>query len=65
MDLNSQNKVLKAGFMLIRKDDQPQPRIKHKQFGFSEWRTFEKFDTKAARDCRFKDLLHNSTIIED
>lgn len=65
MDLNSQNKVLKAGFTLIRKDDQPQPRIKYKQFGFSEWRTFEKFDTKAARDHRFKDLLHNSTIIED
>ena len=31
MDLNSQNKVLNAGFMLIRKDDQPQPRIKYKQ----------------------------------
>ncbi len=40
MDLNSQNKVLKAGFMIIRKDDQPQPRIKYKQFGFPEWRTF-------------------------
>lgn len=65
MDLNSQNKVLKAGFMLIRKDDQPQPRIKHKQFGFTEWRTFEKFDTKAARDRRFKELLHDSSIIED
>ncbi len=51
--------------MLIRKDDQPQPRIKYKQFGISEWRTLEKFDTKAARDRRYKDLLHNSTIIED
>lgn len=65
MDLNSQNKVMRAGFMLIRKDDQPQPRIKYKQFGISEWRTLEKFDTKAARDRRYKDLLHNSTIIED
>lgn len=65
MDLNSQNKVLKAGFMLIRKGDQPQPRIKYKQFGFSDWRTLEKFVTKAARDRRFKELLHNSTIIED
>lgn len=51
--------------MLIRKDDQPQPRIKYKQFGFPEWRTFEKFTTKAARDRRFKDLLHDSSIIED
>jgi len=65
MDLNSQNKVLKAGFTIIRKDDQPQPRIKCKQFEFSEWRTLEKFDTKAARDRRFKDLLHDSNIIED
>lgn len=56
---------MRAGFMLIRKDDQPQPRIKYKQFGISEWRTLEKFDTKAARDRRYKDLLHNSTIIED
>ncbi len=56
---------MKAGFMLIRKDDQPTPRIKHKQFGFSEWRTFEKFDTKVARDRRYKELLHDSSIIED
>lgn len=65
MDLNSQNKVLKAGFMIIRKDDYPQPKIKYKQFGFPEWRTFEKFTTKAARDRRFKDLLYDSSIIED
>lgn len=65
MDLNSQKKVLKAGFMIIRKDDYPQPKIKYKQFGLSEWRTFEKFPTKAARDRRFKDLLHDSSIIED
>ena len=54
-----------AGFMLIRKDDQPQPRIKYKQFGFPEWRTLEKFATKAERDRRFKQLLKNSNIIED
>lgn len=65
MDLNSQNKVMQAGFMLIRKDDQPQPRIKYKQLGFSEWRTLEKFSTKTERDRRFKELLKDSTIIED
>lgn len=48
MNLDSQNKVLKAGFMIIRKDDYPQPKIKYKQFGFPEWRTLEKFPTKAA-----------------
>ena len=59
MNLDSQNKVLKAGFMIIRKDDYPQPKIKYKQFGFPEWRT------KAARDRRYKELLHDSSIIED
>lgn len=65
MDLNSQNKVMQAGFMIIRKDDQPQPRIKYKQLGFPEWRTFEKFAIKAERDRRFKELLKDSSIIED
>ena len=50
---------MRAGFMIIRKDDQPQPRIKYKQFGF------EKFSTKAERDRRFKELTKDSTIIED
>lgn len=47
MNLDSQNRVLKAGFMIVRKDEYPQPKIKYKQFGFPEWRTLEKFDTKA------------------
>ncbi len=51
--------------MIIRKDDQPQPRVKYKQLGFPEWRTFEKFATKAERDRRFKELLKDSSIIED
>lgn len=65
MNLKSQAKVLRAGFMIIRKDESPQPKIKYKQFGLPEWRTLEKFGTKAARDRRYKELLHNSTIIED
>ncbi len=65
MNLDSHNKVTKAGFTIIRRDDVPQPRIKYKQFGVRDWKTLEKFDTKAARDRRFKELLRNSTIIED
>lgn len=56
---------MRAGFMIIRKDDQPQPRIKYKQFGLSDWRTFEKFSTKAERDRRFKELMKDSIIIDD
>lgn len=65
MDTNSQMKVMAAGFRIIRTDDQPTPRIKVKENGSYEWRTLEKFETKAARDRRFKELLLVSTIIQD
>ena len=51
MDLNSQNKVLKAGFMIIRKDDYPQPKIKYKQFGFPEW------SAGSTGKCKISDLF--------
>lgn len=56
---------MRAGFTIIRKDNQPQPRIKYKQFGFPEWRTLEKFSTKAERDRRFKEQTKDITIIKD
>ena len=65
MDLNAENKVKRAGIMISLQDDRRQPRIKYKQFGFPDWRTFEKFSTKAERDRRFKELTKDSTIIED
>ena len=65
MDSVSQHKVMKAGFVIIRSDDQPSPRIKYKGNGQQEWKTLEKFDTKAARDRRFKELMDISTFITD
>ncbi|MDH8700847.1 hypothetical protein M2138_000181 [Dysgonomonadaceae bacterium PH5-43] len=64
MDGDSQRKVLQAGFMIIRKDDQPNIRIKRLKSN-SSWITLEKFDTKAARDRRFKQLMKLSTVIND
>ena len=69
MDYNSQKKVLRAGFTIIRTDDQPKPRIKTLrptgELGNLNWVTLENFETKAARDRRFKDLLENPEIIKD
>lgn len=65
MDTYSQKKVIAAGFRIIRTDDQPTPRIKVKENGNYEWRTLEKFETKAARDRRFKELLKDKKNISD
>jgi hypothetical protein len=58
-------KVMAAGFRIIRTDDQPSPRIKVKENGNYEWRTLEKFETKAARDRRFKELFRDVKTIND
>lgn len=66
MDVNSQRKVINAGFKIIRCDDQPSPRIKVKDGQGSEWRTLEKdFPSKAARDRKFKALLLDENVIQD
>ena len=57
MNQQSQIKVINAGFTILRTDDHPTPRIKHKGKGGHEWSTFEKFNTKAARDRRMNELL--------
>lgn len=69
MTLNGHKKVLRAGFTIIRPDDQPKPRIKTLrptgELGNLNWVTLEKFDTKAARDRRFRELLENPDVLED
>lgn len=64
MDTQSQIKVMDAGFRIIRKDDYPQPRIKAKTDG-SEWRTLEKYSTKAARDRAFVEMMKDLMTISD
>lgn len=65
MDQNSQLKVINAGFKILRCDDQPSPRIKVKDGQSNEWRTLEKFPTKAERDRQFKMLLIDENTIQD
>lgn len=66
MNLRDQKKVIKAGFIIVRSDDQPSPRIKVKDGKSSEWRTLGKpFPTKAARDRELNQLLKLATVIQD
>lgn len=60
-------KILAAGLTVIRKDDTPGPRIKQLVLSGARslsWKTFEMFDTKAARDRRFKELLQAENVID-
>jgi hypothetical protein len=65
MNTTDQQKLIRAGYILIRPDDQPNPRIKIKDSQSFEWRTLEKFDSKAARDRKLKWLLTAEKTIQD
>lgn len=65
MDQKSQSKVIKAGFTIIHKDDQPSPRIKIKHKVRREWHSFLSFSTKAERDRYFKSLMESDFVISD
>lgn len=67
-------KLLRAGFRIIRADDQPKPRIKefraHVVDGENfvsdgDYYTLERFDTKAARDRAMRELLMDEKTVED
>jgi hypothetical protein len=53
MRIDDQDKLIKAGFCIIRKDDYPGPRIKMCTGINGGWKTYKKFETKAERDRTF------------
>jgi hypothetical protein len=65
MESTSMNKLMVAGYMFIRTDDSPKIRLKFRKQGSGDRKTFEKFETKAARDRRVKELLKDDKIIMD
>ena len=66
MDKTSTNKVIAAGFRVIRRDDNPSIRIKEYFRPNCTWKSLEdNFPSKAARDRRFKELLDDPMIIEN
>lgn len=60
---NNYEKLVAAGFMIIRRDDYPVSQIKQ-WVSDSSWRTVENFNTKAARDRRVAELLDDNKIVE-
>jgi hypothetical protein len=63
MEAKSLEKLMNAGYTFIRADDQPNIRIKYKKEGSGDWKTLEKFSTKASRDRRVKELLDDPKIV--
>lgn len=63
MDRKDQNKVLEAGFSIIRKGDYPIPHIKARTV--RDWKTIGKYKTKAERDRVFVELLKDNKTIND
>lgn len=65
MRIDDQDKLIKAGFCIIRKDDYPGPRIKMCTGINGGWKTYKKFETKAKRDRTFALLLKDDKVIAD
>jgi hypothetical protein len=56
MNATDRIKLIKAGYVIYRSDDTPQPRVKVVDPATHNWKTLEKFETKAARDRRMAGL---------
>ena len=55
-------KIKAAGFVIVRPDDQPSPRIKQ-WVGDGSWRTLENYPSKAARDRALNTMLQNPKTV--
>lgn len=66
MTLDGHNKVIRAGFRIIRKQNDPTPHIKYKDGSVKDWSKLgDSYPSKAARDRSFKEMLKNPMILED
>jgi hypothetical protein len=68
MNATDQQKLVSAGFTIIRKENimNGQLRIKTKGAGSHEWKTLEKgFASKEALERRMKELLQDPKTVED
>lgn len=65
MDRSSRLKVISAGFIVLRKDDQPTFRIKCQRVGSHNWETWQNFPSPEIRDKRLIELLREPNFIED
>ena len=56
MSIDDQNKLKKAGFMIIRKDAYPSPKIKVRTGSKGGWKTHHTYPMKAARDRALQEM---------
>lgn len=59
---DNNEKLVKAGFQIVRSDDNPSPRIKLWKKD-SSWVTISKYTTKAARDRDLEKMLEDDHVI--
>lgn len=67
MNAKDQTKLAKAGYIIIRRQDEPEPHIKCKcKDNPDSWKKLpEKFTSKVDRDRLANRLLEQSLVIED
>jgi len=68
MTMDRNKKLLKAGFLILRRSEHPEICIKKCVYrgGSIVWVYYQRcFDSKAARDRRMKELLNSQLTIED
>ena len=65
MEGKSQQKVMAAGFIILRADDQPTVRIKFKSSEQLHWKTFGEYVSKAARDRAMEGFMEEAFYIQD
>lgn len=59
---DTNEKLVAAGFIIVRPDDYPSPRIKQ-WVGDGAWKTLENYPTKAARDRALAVMLENPKTV--
>lgn len=56
-------KLLNAGYTILRSADIPTPRINVTEKSYGAWKCWKKFDTKAQRDLAVQRILNNEPKI--
>ena len=65
MNARDQRKLCKAGWIIYRKEDSSKPIIKFKSKNNQDWKKFEEYPSKAARDRSLAMLLEANNAVED
>ena len=65
MDQQSHIKLVSKGYIIVRSDNNPQPRIKFKDSEHLEWHTLNKYIAREVRDLEYKKMLKLTNVIAE